>query len=593
MKQFSKLLFLIIVVAATTIPVRASGAFSSTQTSSLWRYEAEAVYRANLEREDRDLPPLRWNEQLTGAARWFSWDSVVNRGQYCGHTDTRGQNAEYRTHEFGYKGLSGAENAFCGWYQILTPSTVIDGWMQSPGHRDNLLDPNSREIGVGYFNGANQDGVPTSYVTADFGHDRDYAPVVINKEQLETHSTDVDLYIYNPSAPDTWYGFGDAQEMQISQSTCFACFEWQPYQAQTRFTLSAGNPGWRSVSVRTRDALNRTRTASDMIYYGTASDADVTDPLQFSTTTGSVALKDLNSRGLPLMQFSLGWAVDDSYSNFQNPYTYQKKSVADPDAWGGTAYPVTEPDPAWVWTTDFFHDTPLVAYVRMKVNDNRSSAVVANLQITGGEPRAIRGTDFQAAGVYQEFALPFYFESPPPGESNFLILDFQAASSQTVYIDAVTFFTAPVPAQSAYTWPVPGGNYRGQGVWVRFTDDSYTEFSALEEYTTSEKFLRAAPEQLSIVALINQPSYTYLVSVLQCGSPQWEFSSDAAWLALTQSDAGFSVQFNPADLGLGEHAATITINPAAESGQDPLRIPFRVQVVGPKVQYALPFAFGD
>jgi len=157
----------------------------------------------------------------------------------------------------------------------------------------------------------------------------------------------------------------------------------------------------------------------------------------------------------------------------------------------------------------------------------------------------------------------------------------------------VTFFTAPVPAQPEYTWPVPGGNYRGQGVWVRFTDDSYTEFSALEEFTTSEKFLRAAPEQLSTVALIDQPSYTYLVSVLQCGAPQWDFSSDAAWLALTRSDDGFSVQFNPAALGLGEHTATITITPTVESGLEPLQILIRVQVVEPKVQYALPFAFGE
>ncbi len=75
--------------------------------------EARTVYLGNLARRARGVPPLRWNRQLTDAARWFSWDSVENRADpYCGHQDTQGGWPSDRAPAFGYKGAAGAENAF-------------------------------------------------------------------------------------------------------------------------------------------------------------------------------------------------------------------------------------------------------------------------------------------------------------------------------------------------------------------------------------------------------------------------------------------------------------------------------------------------
>src|SRR3990172_2416080 len=111
--------------------------------------EARTVYLGNLARRANGVPPLRWNRQLTDAARWFSWDSVENRPDpYCGHQDTQGKWPGDRAAAFGYKGFAGAENAFCGY---VTPEDAIAGWMNSQGHRDNLLDPEWREIGLGYY----------------------------------------------------------------------------------------------------------------------------------------------------------------------------------------------------------------------------------------------------------------------------------------------------------------------------------------------------------------------------------------------------------------------------------------------------------
>jgi hypothetical protein len=64
--------------------------------------------------------------------------------------------------------------------------------MDSPGHRSNLLDPNSREIGLGYYL-REEDG--RGYVTQDFGHDPVYPPVIIENEAITTTSTVLNLYI--------------------------------------------------------------------------------------------------------------------------------------------------------------------------------------------------------------------------------------------------------------------------------------------------------------------------------------------------------------------------------------------------------------
>src|SRR5690606_33275627 len=110
--------------------------------------EAQTVYVGNLARQANGVPPLRWNSQLSQAARWLAWDSVENRPEpYCGHQDTNGEWPIDRAIIFGYLGWAGAENAFCGW---VTPQEAIDGWLDSPGHRANLLDPNSREVGLGF-----------------------------------------------------------------------------------------------------------------------------------------------------------------------------------------------------------------------------------------------------------------------------------------------------------------------------------------------------------------------------------------------------------------------------------------------------------
>jgi hypothetical protein len=194
----ASLFFLVPIGAALAMPQN-----PPPQPADIIYKEMLTVYYGNLARQDNGVPPLRWNAPMTEAARWFDWDSVENRIEpYCGHQDTLGRWPSERVPLFGYKGACGAENCYCGY---MEPQAAIDGWMNSPGHRANLLDPNSREIGMGYYV-RTSDG--RGYLTQDFGTDAVYPPVIIDQEAPNTTDTAVDLYIYDRSGGGAFANWG-------------------------------------------------------------------------------------------------------------------------------------------------------------------------------------------------------------------------------------------------------------------------------------------------------------------------------------------------------------------------------------------------
>ena len=530
--------------------------------------EARTVYLGNLARRANGLPPLRWNRNLTDAARWFSWDSVENRpGGYCGHTDTLGRAPWDRAAAFGYKGFAGAENAFCGY---VTPEAAIQGWMNSPGHRDNLLDPDWREVGLGYYL-RESDG--RGYVTQDFGVDSVYPPVVVENEAVTTTTPNVNLYIYDRPSGGGFKSMGPASDMLVGDDICFTGSAWEPYAAEKPWSLAPGS-GWREVYVKTRDMLSRPMIVSDAIYLGASVPLQELGYAQMSTTGDSVAIYDLNGGGLPGMQFSLGWAVDHTFGTFGLLWG-TGHAVAEGDAWGGAAYRLTytsaSESAAWVWTTDFVKATPMTGYVRLKVADNTSPGEVARISANNGSTRSLKGTDFTASNRYQEFALDFTF----PATETFLIFEFARTGLAEVTVDAVTMFTAPQPVTSTLTWNVPGGNYRGQGVWVRYTDGS--QFTPFAEADTRPHFLSAAPASLGFLAKRDgSPPPPQSLSVRRgCVPASWQVSDTAGWLLTQVAGDSVQVSVDQAGLGTGSYLAEIVLTGA---GVAPASVPVRLTV---------------
>ncbi len=548
-----------------------------TQTPSLFYDEARTVYLGNLERRNVGLGPLRWNKEMTLAARWFSWDSVENRpGGFCGHDDTLGRAPWDRTAIFGYPGFGGAENAYCGY---MTPEDAIAGWMNSPGHHDNLLTPGWREIGLGYYR-QGTDG--RGYITQDFGSDGVYPPLVIQNEAPNTTNPQVDLYIYNTEGSGGLTDIGPAVNMMVSNNACFIGASWQPYQTEPNWTLPSGD-GWKTVYSRLRDGLGRTLTASDSIYLGANLPTSELSFNQLSQNSSQMTLYNLNGNGLPKAQFSLGWIGDDQNSNF-NKWWGNGERVIDSAATGGTAYrmfPGNGETMAWIAQWGFLPgNNNFVAYFRLKTNNNSTSAQVARVKVaTNGndafaQEMVIHGSDFQAAGQYQEFAYPFTYNSA--ASDQWLTFYIWGSGDADIYFDEVTIFTASQTLSGpTYTWDVPGGHYRGQGVWVRYADDSGA-FSGFQEAQTISIF-NASAQQINHLALSGQTSKHQLLSIATCDGSAWSVTSKPAWLQTIKAANSLDVFGNASGMGPGTYQGNLVLNMSSTGAS--ITIPARLTVV--------------
>jgi hypothetical protein len=367
MKTLSRIALVLLLFFVLVRTVHATPSGPPPQSNELVYKEMLTVYYGNLARRDNGIPPLRWNAPMTEAARWFGWDSVENRAEpYCGHQDTLGRWPSERVPLFGYEGSCGAENSYCGY---MEPQGAIDGWMNSPGHRANLLDPNSHEIGMGYYLRVDD---RRGYLTQDFGNDAVYPPVVIEDEAPSTIDSTVDLYIYDRGSGGGFRELGPATEMQVGNDPCLAGASWEPYRAERSWELEEGS-GWRTVYVKSRVALGRTTTVSDTIYLGSEVPLDELGLHLASSNTEAVTLYDLDA-SWPYVRVSQNWFADDTFGTFGLNWGNGER-VNDPAAWGGTAFRLYTGDGesnAWVWTTEFFKEYPLTAYVRLKVDDNTS-----------------------------------------------------------------------------------------------------------------------------------------------------------------------------------------------------------------------------
>lgn len=116
-------------------------------------FEAEVVALTNLERAKAGCPALGVSPQLAEAAGSHSLDMALN--DYFSHTSLDGRTPWDRIADTGYSYTGAAENIAAGY---STPTAVIQGWMNSDGHRANILNCSLTEIGVGYAYLANDTG---------------------------------------------------------------------------------------------------------------------------------------------------------------------------------------------------------------------------------------------------------------------------------------------------------------------------------------------------------------------------------------------------------------------------------------------------
>ncbi len=117
---------------------------------SVSAYEKEVVRLVNKIRTENGLPLLTYDWQLSRVARYKSQD-MHDKG-YFSHTSLAYGSPFDMIKAFGISYRTAGENIAKGY---KTPKDVVDGWMNSSGHRANILNSSYTKIGVGYVTDGN------------------------------------------------------------------------------------------------------------------------------------------------------------------------------------------------------------------------------------------------------------------------------------------------------------------------------------------------------------------------------------------------------------------------------------------------------
>lgn len=125
----------------------------------------QVVTLTNAERAKAGCGPLAVAPILTTVAQAHSQDMATH--DYFAHDSQDGRSPFDRMTAAGYRYSTAAENIAAG---QRTPQDVVTGWMNSPGHRANILNCALTQIGVGYATATGS--TYGTYWTQDFGTPR-------------------------------------------------------------------------------------------------------------------------------------------------------------------------------------------------------------------------------------------------------------------------------------------------------------------------------------------------------------------------------------------------------------------------------------
>ncbi|MFP7298769.1 CAP domain-containing protein [Neobacillus niacini] len=132
-------------------PAETSTQPTTTQTTSaLSAYEQKVVDLTNQERAKNGLPALKVDLTLSKMAREKSRDMSANG--YFSHTSPTYGSPFDMMKKYGITYRYAGENIAMG---QRTPEEVVKAWMNSEGHKKNILSPNFTHIGVGYVSQGN------------------------------------------------------------------------------------------------------------------------------------------------------------------------------------------------------------------------------------------------------------------------------------------------------------------------------------------------------------------------------------------------------------------------------------------------------
>lgn len=134
-------------------PVTKEPQTNNSASTAVSSYEEKVVELVNEERQKAGLPALKFDAAISNVARLKSKDMADNN--YFAHQSPNYGSAGNMLSQYGIKWSAWGENIASG---QKTPESVVTAWMNSSGHRANILSSNYSKIGVGYV--TNSNGTP-------------------------------------------------------------------------------------------------------------------------------------------------------------------------------------------------------------------------------------------------------------------------------------------------------------------------------------------------------------------------------------------------------------------------------------------------
>ncbi len=151
---------------------------------------ASIIYWTNVQRKNNgNLPPLKENSVLNTTATGKTTDLFEK--SYFEHTSPTGVTVASQVNEAGYQYIMIGENLALG--NFASGQAIVEAWMNSPGHRANILNDRYSEIGVGIKQGTYQ-GRTVWIATQHFGLPKNACPAVNEglKASITTHQAQME-----------------------------------------------------------------------------------------------------------------------------------------------------------------------------------------------------------------------------------------------------------------------------------------------------------------------------------------------------------------------------------------------------------------
>ncbi|RDI95754.1 CAP domain-containing protein [Meiothermus sp. QL-1] len=195
--------------------------------------ELEVLRRTNEARQAQGLGPLVWDALAHRAALHHAQDML--KRNYFAHRSPEGQGPAERLQRAGVLEVAVGENLaqFAGYPEAEVPRRALEGWLESPGHRANLLNPRFTHLGVGLVREGRRVVVVQNFVARPFELGVERAPVQAERTILRLSGT----------APGTLGVFLGDHLFARLEPPISAHLELPP-GAQVRYALYDGKGWW-------------------------------------------------------------------------------------------------------------------------------------------------------------------------------------------------------------------------------------------------------------------------------------------------------------------------------------------------------------